>query len=85
MFYGNPNFVIVFTTYFDLDDSFFFYISALYSTAACCLSRCDVYSFVKILYKFHTSVMHFACLEVCWGGFIIEFIAHRMQNSCTVL
>jgi hypothetical protein len=58
-----------------------FYISALYSTSACSLSRCTVYSFVKIPYKFHTSPMHFTCLEVRRYGFIIEFLVHRMQNS----
>ena len=36
-----------------------FYTSALYSTTACSWSRCSVYSFVKILYKFHASIMQF--------------------------
>ena len=57
-----------------------FYISALYSTTACSLSRCALYSFDKILHKFHTSVMRFTCLGIRWNGFVIEFLVHRMQN-----
>lgn len=58
MFYGNPNFVIVFTTYFDLDDSFFF------TSPRFILPPLAVYhvAMFTVLLKFYTNFTPLSCI-----------------------